>query len=87
MVQSSESSSTCAATACQRSAPTGTGPYGRDLAAVLDVIVRILRRLGTGRAFARTLFGDDPDPDQVEFTRRLLAATPNATMIRAPKAA
>lgn len=51
-----------------------------------DVIARVLRRPRTGRAFARTLFGDDPDPDQVEFTRRLLAATPDAAKIQAPKA-
>ena len=50
------------------------------------MIVRILRRPRTGRAFARTLFGDDPDTDQVEFTRWLLTATPNATKIQAPKA-
>jgi hypothetical protein len=48
--------------------------------------VRVLRRPRSGRAFTRTLFGDQPDADQVEFTRRLLAATPDQTKIQAPKA-
>ena len=70
--------------------PRGIGDTlpNRLLAPILfsNVIVRILRRPTTGRAFARTLFGDDPDPAHVEFTRRLLAATSDATKIEAPKA-
>jgi pimeloyl-ACP methyl ester carboxylesterase len=42
------------------------------------------RRLGT--LFTRTLFGPDPDPDLVEFARRLMAAAPRQTTIDAPKA-
>ena len=70
--------------------PRGIGDTvpNRLLAPILfsDVIVRILRRPRSGRSFARTLFGDHPDPDQVEFTRQLLAATPDASKIQAPKA-
>jgi pimeloyl-ACP methyl ester carboxylesterase len=42
------------------------------------------RRLGT--LFTRSLFGSHPDPDLVEFARRLMAAAPRQTTIDAPRA-
>ena len=46
----------------------------------------MLRRRRLGTLFTRTLFGSHPDPDLVEFARRLMAAAPRQTTIDAPKA-
>jgi pimeloyl-ACP methyl ester carboxylesterase len=50
------------------------------------LIHQVVRRRQPGTVFTRTLFGSDPDPDLVEFARRLMAAAPRTTTIDAPKA-
>jgi pimeloyl-ACP methyl ester carboxylesterase len=46
----------------------------------------VVRRRWLGTPFTRSLFGSHPDPDLVEFARRLMAAAPRQTTIDAPKA-
>jgi pimeloyl-ACP methyl ester carboxylesterase len=46
----------------------------------------VLRRRRPGTLVTRTLFGAHPDPDLVEFARRLMAQAPRKTTIDAPKA-
>jgi pimeloyl-ACP methyl ester carboxylesterase len=50
------------------------------------LIHEVVRRRRLGTLFTRTLFGADPDPDLVEFARRLMAAAPRQTTIDAAKA-
>ncbi len=45
----------------------------------------VLRRPKARRAFARTVFGNRPDPQHVELARRLMASPP-AHQVQAPKA-
>jgi non-heme chloroperoxidase len=47
---------------------------------------QVLRRRRPGTLVTRTLFGAHPDPDLVEFARRLMAQAPRKTTIDAPKA-
>jgi non-heme chloroperoxidase len=49
------------------------------------LIHQVVRRRRLGTLFTRTLFGSHPDPDLVEFARRLMAAAPRQTTIDAPK--
>lgn len=50
------------------------------------LIIGALRRPRTGRAFARTLFGERPDAKHVDLAWRLMRATPDTTKLQAPKA-
>lgn len=50
------------------------------------LIHQVVRRRRLGTLFTRTLFGSHPDPDLVEFARRLMAGAPRQTTIDAPKA-
>lgn len=50
------------------------------------LIHEVVRRRRLGTLFTRTLFGADPDPDLVEFARRIMAAAPRQTTIDAAKA-
>jgi non-heme chloroperoxidase len=50
------------------------------------LIHQVLRRRRLGTLFTRMLFGSHPDPDLVEFARRLMAEAPRQTTIDAPKA-
>jgi non-heme chloroperoxidase len=50
------------------------------------LIHQVLGRRRLGTLFIRSLFGADPDPDLVEFARRLMAQAPRQTTIDAPKA-
>jgi pimeloyl-ACP methyl ester carboxylesterase len=50
------------------------------------LIHQLVRRRRLGTLFTGTLFGSHPDPDLVEFARRLMAAAPRQTTIDAPKA-
>ena len=50
------------------------------------LVHQVLRRRRLGTLFTRILFGADPDPDLVEFARRLMAQAPRQTTIDAPKA-
>ena len=50
------------------------------------LIHQVLRRRRLGTLFARTLFGSHPDPDLVEFARRLMAEASRQATIDAPKA-
>jgi non-heme chloroperoxidase len=71
-------------------APQGIGDslQNRLLAPLVfsGLIHRVLRRRRLGTLFTRTLFGSHPDPDLVEFARRLMAAASRQTTIDAPKA-
>ena len=70
--------------------PQGIGDslQNRLLAPIVfsGLIHQVLRRRRLGTLFTRTLFGSDPDPDLVEFARRLMAEAPRQTTIDAPKA-
>lgn len=70
--------------------PRGIGDslQNRLLAPIVfsGLIGRVLRRPRPGRAFARTLFGDRPNPQQVELARRMMAAAPAHTQAQAPRA-
>jgi pimeloyl-ACP methyl ester carboxylesterase len=50
------------------------------------LVHRVLRRRRLGTLFTRTLFGAHPDPDLVEFARRIMASAPRQTTIDAAKA-
>jgi non-heme chloroperoxidase len=50
------------------------------------LIHQLVRRRRLGTLFTRSLFGSHPDPDLVEFARRLMAGAPRQTTIDAPKA-
>jgi non-heme chloroperoxidase len=50
------------------------------------LIHQVLRRRRLGTLFTRTLFGSHPDPNVVEFARRLMAGAQRRTTIDAPKA-
>ena len=50
------------------------------------LVHRVLRRRRLDTWFTRILFGSDPDPDLVEFARRMMAAAPRQTTIDAAKA-
>jgi non-heme chloroperoxidase len=71
-------------------APQGLGDslQNRLLAPIVlsGLVHQLLRRRRLGTLFTRTLFGADPDPDLVEFARRIMAAAPRQTTIDAPKA-
>lgn len=71
-------------------APQGLGDslQNRLLAPIVlsGLVHQLLRRRRLGTLFTRTLFGPHPDPDLVEFARRLMAAAPRQTTIDAPKA-
>jgi non-heme chloroperoxidase len=71
-------------------APQGIGGslQNRLLAPLVfsGLIHQVLRRRRLGTLFTRTLFGSRPDPDLVEFARRLMAGAPRQTTIDAPKA-
>jgi non-heme chloroperoxidase len=71
-------------------APQGIGDslQNRLLAPIVfsGLVHKLVGRRRLGTLFTRTLFGPDPDPDLVEFARRLMAATPRQTTIDAPKA-
>jgi non-heme chloroperoxidase len=71
-------------------APQGLGDslQNRLLAPIVlsGLVHQLLRRRRLGTLFNRTLFGPHPDPDLVEFARRLMAAAPRQTTIDAPKA-
>ena len=70
--------------------PAGLGDslQNRLLAPIVlsGLIGLVLRRPRPGRAFARTLFGERADRQQVEFARRLMAMTPARTQGEAPRA-
>ena len=70
--------------------PQGIGDslQNRLLAPIVfsGLIHEVVRRRRLGTLFTRTLFGANPDPDLVEFARRLMAAAPRQTTIDAPKA-
>jgi non-heme chloroperoxidase len=71
-------------------APQGIGDslQNRLLAPLVfsGLIHQVVRRRRLGTLFTRTLFGSHPDPDLVEFARRLMAGAPRQTTIDAPKA-
>jgi len=71
-------------------APQGLGDslQNRLLAPIVlsGLVHQVLRRRRLGTWFTRTLFGSDPDPDLVEFARRIMAVAPRQTTIDAPKA-
>jgi non-heme chloroperoxidase len=71
-------------------APQGIGDslQNRLLAPIVfsGLIHQVLRRRRLGTLFTRTLFGSHPDPELVEFARRLMAGAPRRTAIDAPKA-
>jgi non-heme chloroperoxidase len=50
------------------------------------LIHQVLRRRRLGTLFTRTLFGSHPEPDLVEFARRIMAGATQQTTIDAPKA-
>ena len=50
------------------------------------LVHQVLQRRRLGTLFTRTLFGSHPDPNLVEFARRLMAGAPRQTTIDAPKA-
>src|SRR4029453_2572108 len=66
----------------------GNSLQNRLLAPIVfsGLIHQVLRRRRLGTLFTRTLFGSRPDPDLVEFARRLMAGAPRQTTIAAPKA-
>jgi pimeloyl-ACP methyl ester carboxylesterase len=70
--------------------PQGIGDslQNRLLAPIVysGLIHQVLRRRRLGTLFTRTLFGSHPNPELVEFARRLMAAAPRQTTIDAPKA-
>jgi non-heme chloroperoxidase len=70
-------------------APQGIGDslQNRLLAPLVfsGLIHQLVRRRQPGTLFTRTLFGSHPDPDLVEFARRLMAGTTRQTTIDAPK--
>jgi non-heme chloroperoxidase len=71
-------------------APQGIGDslQNRLLAPLMfsGLIHEVVRRRWLGTPFTRSLFGSHPDPELVEFARRLMAAAPRQTTIDAPKA-
>jgi non-heme chloroperoxidase len=71
-------------------APQGIGDslQNRLLAPLMfsGLIHQVVRRRQPGTLFTRTLFGSHPDPDLVEFARRIMAGTTRQTTIDAPKA-
>jgi non-heme chloroperoxidase len=71
-------------------APQGIGDslQNRLLAPLVfsGLIHQVVRRRRLGTLFTRMLFGADPDPELVEFARRLMAQAPRQTTIDAPKA-
>jgi non-heme chloroperoxidase len=71
-------------------APQGLGDslQNRLLAPIVlsGLVHQLLHRRRLGTLFTRTLFGPHPDPDLVEFTRRIMATAPRQTTIDAPKA-
>jgi non-heme chloroperoxidase len=71
-------------------APQGIGDslQNRLLAPIVfsGLIHQVVRRRRLGTLFTRSLFGSHPDPDLVEFARRLMTAAPRQTTIDAPKA-
>jgi hypothetical protein len=71
-------------------APQGLGDslQNRLLAPIVlsGLVHRVLRRRRLGTLFTRTLFGTHPDPDLVEFARRIMASAPRQTTIDAAKA-
>jgi non-heme chloroperoxidase len=71
-------------------APQGIGDslQNRLLAPLVfsGLIHQVMHRRQLGTLFTRMLFGSDPDPDLVEFARRLMAQAPRQTTIDAPKA-
>jgi non-heme chloroperoxidase len=71
-------------------APRGIGDslQNRLLAPIVfsGLLHQLVRRRRLGTLVTRTLFGSQPDPDLVEFARRLMAAAPRQTTIDAPKA-
>ena len=70
--------------------PQGIGDslQNRLLAPIVfsGLIHQVVRRRRLGTLFTRTLFGSHPDPDLVEFSRRLMTLAPRQTTIDAPKA-
>jgi pimeloyl-ACP methyl ester carboxylesterase len=66
----------------------GNSLQNRLLAPIVfsGLIHQVLRRHRLGTLFTRTLFGSHPDPELVEFARRLMAEAPRQTTIDAPKA-
>jgi non-heme chloroperoxidase len=71
-------------------APQGIGDslQNRLLAPIVfsGLIHQVVRRRRLGTLFTRTLFGSYPDPDLVEFARRLMAEASRQATIDAPKA-
>jgi len=71
-------------------APQGIGDslQNRLLAPIVfsGLIHQVLRHRRLGTLFTRTLFGAHPDPDLVEFARRIMAVASRQTTIDAPKA-
>jgi pimeloyl-ACP methyl ester carboxylesterase len=71
-------------------APQGIGDslQNRLLAPIVfsGLIHQLVRRRRLGTLFTRSLFGSHPDPELVEFARRLMAAASRQTTIDAPKA-
>jgi non-heme chloroperoxidase len=71
-------------------APQGIGDslQNRLLAPIVfsGLVHQVVRRRRLGSLFTRTLFGPHPNPDLVEFARRLMAGAPRQTTIDAPKA-